>query len=267
MIRMAVDDEVLAHYSSGKEQGRLLGGPSLELIRTRVLLERFLPPPPATVLDVGGGAGVHAGWLAGRGYHVRLVDPVPVHVEQARSLPGVHAELGDARDLPALADSVDTVLLLGPLYHLTDRADRIRALTEARRVLAPGGTIAVAVISRYAPMFDGYWYGYVDDPDFVHIMMTDLGSGQHRNPRRVPQWFTTAHFHGSDELEQEMAEAGFADRRVLPVEGPLHWAPGIEARLADPDSLATLLEVLEALEGDPGVRAATAHLLGVATKQ
>jgi hypothetical protein len=46
----------------------------LELLRTRELLQRQLPSPPAVVLDVGGGTGVRAAWLAGRGYRVHLVD-------------------------------------------------------------------------------------------------------------------------------------------------------------------------------------------------
>jgi hypothetical protein len=65
-----MDAEVLAHYAEGREHGRLTSGPSLEPLRTRVPLERFLPAPPARVLDVGGGSGVHASWLSGRGYRV-----------------------------------------------------------------------------------------------------------------------------------------------------------------------------------------------------
>ena len=61
---MEIDAEILAHYAEGQEHGRLTSGQSLELLRTRVLLERFLPAPPARVLDVGGASGVYASWLA-----------------------------------------------------------------------------------------------------------------------------------------------------------------------------------------------------------
>jgi 2-polyprenyl-3-methyl-5-hydroxy-6-metoxy-1,4-benzoquinol methylase len=40
------------------------------------------------VLDVGGGSGVHAQWLAAGGYPVHLVDPVPRHMAAAAALPG-----------------------------------------------------------------------------------------------------------------------------------------------------------------------------------
>lgn len=156
---MELDPEVQAYYCRGDEQGRLTEHPSLERVRTQVLLERFLPPPPARVLDVGGGAGVYAAWLAERGYQVHLVDPVPLHVQQAKSFGTFTAEIGDARHLDDPDGSRDAVLLLGPLYHLTDRVDRVQALAQARRVCRRGGVVLAAAISRYASSFDGFFRG------------------------------------------------------------------------------------------------------------
>src|SRR5436309_942768 len=82
------------------------------------------------------------GWLAARGYAVHLVDAVPLHVEQARQAgqaqpdhPLAGLAVGDARRLDWADAAVDAVLLLGPLYHLTAREDRVQALRESRRVL------------------------------------------------------------------------------------------------------------------------------------
>src|SRR4051794_31578663 len=79
------------------------------------VLGRGLPAARGGVVDVGGGPGVHAEWLAADGHVVELVDPVPLHVEQASRVPGVTARHGDARDLPMPGASADAVLLLGPL--------------------------------------------------------------------------------------------------------------------------------------------------------
>ena len=153
------DDPVLRHYEAGQEDQRLARGlGQLELVRTQEILRRHLPPPPARVLDVGGGPGVHAAWLLDAGYDVHLLDVAPLHVEQARTALGARgltAELGDARSLPVNADRFDVALLLGPLYHLVERADRLAALHEARRVVHPGGVVAVAAISRFASLHDG----------------------------------------------------------------------------------------------------------------
>jgi SAM-dependent methyltransferase len=258
-----IDAEILAHYAGGGERDRLAGGPSLELLRTQVLLERFLPAPPARVLDVGGASGVYAAWLASRGYQVHLVDPVPLHIEQAASAGGFSAALGDARHLAEPDSSYDAVLLLGPLYHLPERADRLRALSQARRVTRAGGVVAAAVISRHASMFDGFFRGFIDTPGFAAMMTEDLRTGQHRNPGREPERFTTAYFHDRDSIAAEITAAGLHLHGVLPVEGPLHWAPGIHGRLADPAQRQLILGVLAAMEHDPAIAGATAHLLAI----
>lgn len=258
-----MDAEIAAHYTLGDERERLTGRPSLELLRTRVLLERFLPPPPARILDVGGGSGVHASWLAGRGYRVHLIDPVPLHREQAAAEGGFTVAAGDARQLAEADQSCDAVLLLGPLYHLTGRADRLRALAEARRVTRPGGVVAAAVISRYASTFDGFFRGFIDKPGFAALMAEDLRTGQHRNPGRDPEFFTTAYFHDRDAIAGEIAESGLRLLGLLPVEGPLHWAPGIRDRLTDPRQRQLILDSLAAIENDPAMTGATAHILAV----
>ncbi|HEY1642920.1 MAG TPA: methyltransferase domain-containing protein [Streptosporangiaceae bacterium] len=260
---MEVDAEILDHYAEGREHARLTSGPSLELLRTRVLLERFLPAPPARVLDVGGGSGVYASWLSERGYRVHLIDPVPLHREQARADGRFSVAPGDARSLAEADDSYDAVLLLGPLYHLTDRTDRIRALTEAARVTRPGGIVAVAVISRYASTFDGYFRDYLGKPGFAAMMTRDLATGQHRNPGADPGLFTTAYFHDPASIASEITDSGLHLQDVLPIEGPLHWAPGIADRLSDPGQRRLILDTLAAMEHDPAVAGATSHLLAI----
>ena len=126
----------------------------LEFARTVELLRRVLPAPPARVLDVGGGTGIHARWLVEAGYEVTLVDLMEEHVSRAARIDGLDAVLGDARALAAGDDTFDVVLLLGPLYHLTDASDRLAALREAVRVARPGAVVAAAAIGRYAGLLD-----------------------------------------------------------------------------------------------------------------
>ena len=135
-------DRVIAeYYERAPEEARLKQGPfQLEETRTRELIKRHAPPPPGIVVDVGGAAGAYALWLAQAGYAVHLLDPVPRLVAEARRLsaaaerPLASCRVGDTRALEVPAESADVVLLLGPLYHLTDSGDRARALQEAARV-------------------------------------------------------------------------------------------------------------------------------------
>jgi len=167
-VRVAQD--VLDHYAEGRERDRLnQGAGRLEELRTTELLATWLPPAPAVVLDVGGAAGRYALPLAAAGYEVHLVDPVPLHVEQAQeasraaSRPLVSAQIGDARTLAFDDGSADAVLLLGPLYHLVEREERLKALREAHRVLRAGGTAIVAGISRFASTADGVVGGMLSE--------------------------------------------------------------------------------------------------------
>jgi SAM-dependent methyltransferase len=269
-----VPDEMLEHYERHQDEAQRLeqgADGTVEAIRTLELLDRFLPPPPARILDVGGGPGFYARRLTAGGYEVHLIDPVPRHVEAASrpedGLPAPAAAcLGDARDLGQPDGSFDAVLLLGPLYHLTERSDRLRALEEARRVARRGGVVAAAAITRFASALDGLDRGFVDDPEFVSIMRRDLDDGQHRNPENRPGYFTTAFFHHPDELRAEMEDAGFDGIEVLAVEGVSWTAPDLAERLADPTARRIVLEIVRRTEREPSLLGASPHLLGIAKR-
>jgi len=263
-------EAVAAYYARGLERDRLAAGQgALEFVRTQALLERYLPPPPAVIADIGGGPGRYALWLADRGYRVHLVDPVPLHIEQARlaargNAALVSAAVGDARDLQLPDASADAVLLLGPLYHLAERTERLQALAEARRVCRPGGVIIAAAISRFASTLDGLRGGFLEDPAFATIAAGDRRDGRHRNPTGDPAYFTTAYFHRPEELAAECAAAGLAPEATLAVEGPGWLLPDLDARLADQRRRAVLLDALAALDAEPALLGVSAHLLAVA---
>lgn len=266
-----IDAQIRAYYDRGDERDRLLGdGGTLELVRTRELLERSLPSPPASLLDVGGGPGTYATWLARDGYRVRLVDPVPLHVEQATAAAAAQpdhpfaAVRGDARRLDEADATYDAVLLLGPLYHLTERAERLLALREARRVLRPGGAVLAVGISRFASLLDGLRRRLLGNPVADGIVAQDLRDGQHRNPslERHPGWFTTAFFHHPDELAAEVTEAGFALEALLGIEGP----GGYVGDWGDPRQREAILEAARAVEREPSLLGVSAHLLAVGRK-
>ena len=264
--------EVLGHYADGVEQDRLFQGRSrLERVRTQELLTRHLPPPPAVILDVGGGPGVYARWLAGQGYEVHLVDPVPLHVEQAISdtalgdQPLASARVGDARRLEQSARSADAVLLMGPLYHLTDRVDRLQALREARRVVRPGGWLFAVGISRFTSLLDGLSAGFLNDPVFARIVEQDLRDGQHRNPDNHPAYFTTAFFHHPEELQDEVRDAGWSIVETVGIEGPGWWLPREFADWWDDETRRErLLAAVRAVEREPTLLGLGPHLMVVA---
>jgi SAM-dependent methyltransferase len=268
-----MDPAIESHYNTGYERSRLFPGgtPSLEFVRSIELLDRLLPAPPACLLDVGGGPGTYAAPLARRGYRVHLVDPLPLHVEQAREAAAAGpataftAALGDARDLPEPAGSRDAVLLFGPLYHLTEAGDRRQALGEARRVLRPGGRLLAVAVSRFASLLDGVYRGWLDDPQFRRIVDQDLADGQHRNPDPVgrPELFTTAYLHTVTGFADEVEQAGFTGTAVYGVEGP---GGPLRQEWADPRRREQILFAARAVETEPSLIGFSNHLIAAATK-
>jgi SAM-dependent methyltransferase len=155
------------------------------------------------------------------------------------------------------------VLCLGPLYHLAARPDRLRALSEARRVLRGGGVVFAAAISRFASTYDGLFHGFMDEPEFQAIAARDVREGQHRNPTNRPEWFTTAFFHHPDELEEEIRSGGFEPAGVFAVEGPGWFVPDLEDRLNDDHKREVLMEAIRRVEREPSILGASPHLLAV----
>ena len=269
-----LDPQITAFYHGNPEETRLQFGPGpLEEARTRELIERHLPKAPAEIIDVGGGAGAYAFWLAERGYQVQLVDASPRLIDEARRRNAaashrlIACSVGDARNIPADDESVSAVLMLGPLYHLTEAEDRVTALREGCRVLERGGVLFAAAISRWASALDGLARNLFSDPRFAGIVERDIREGQHRNETDRVDFFTTAYFHRPDELADEVALGGLAVENLYGIEGPAWLLPDFAERWQDPARRATVLSVARMLEREPFVIGCSAHLLAVGRKR
>jgi len=268
-----VNGGVISYYTSYDEDGRLVPAwGQVEFVRTQSLLSRLLPSAPAKILDVGGASGRYSCWLASLGYEMHLVDPVPKHIEQALaasarqpSHPIASCSLGDARDLQFEDSSFDAVLVMGPLYHLLERVDRVKALQEAYRVLKPGGVVCATAISRFASTVEGLGLGSFTNPEFLQIMRQDLIDGQHRNPTGKPEYFMDTFFHHSDELVQEALEAGFSDPKLFAVESIGYLVQKLDTLWEDEARKQEILDILERLEEEPTLMGASPHILAYAS--
>jgi SAM-dependent methyltransferase len=257
---------MLRHYAAVDESLRIKSGlPQLELLRTQEIVRRFLPPGNLDIADIGGGPGVHAEWLAEDGHRVHLIDPVPGHVEAAGALRpqagSVGAQLGDASSLPFADASMDAVLLLGPMYHLTEERERIAALREALRIAKPGAPIFIAAINRCASLFDGLGSKAIFDPEFRAIVEQDLRDGQHRNSTENPRWFTTTYFHRPDQLRAEATDAGLAVAHVLGIEGIAEWLRILSDDWEIPERREAIIWAARQIETEPTLLGLSAHLL------
>ena len=155
----------------------------------------------------------------------------------ARHGAGVDTAVGDACALDLADESADAVLLLGPLYHLDEPADRVRALAEARRVVRRGGVVNAAAISRWAPRLHGMLVErvHVEHPAIV-TMIEEVERSGHMPP--VHDGAFTGYAHTPAELGEEVGRSGLDLEGVLAVEGIGAALADLDERLDDPTERA-----------------------------
>ncbi len=139
------------YYSNYDEDGRLLSRHGqVEYLTTMKYIRECLDGiSDPEVLEIGAGTGRYSVTLARQGLKVTAVELIRHNLEILRGkLDGteaITAMQGNALDLSAFADnSFDLTLLLGPMYHLYTKTEKLQALSEAVRVTRPGGHILVA---------------------------------------------------------------------------------------------------------------------------
>jgi len=178
--------------------------------------------------------------------------------------PLASVSVGDARELRAADGSADAVLLLGPLYHLTSRADRVTALREACRVLRPGGVVVAKALSRFYPVFEDLASGMPPERGWRDNLPRFLADGQYRNPGGDPGCFTTSYFHRPDELAAEIADAGLEVREFLAISGNVKLLPGLSERLDSAEERDHVLSVLRLVEAEPSLIGLSQNFVAIA---
>ncbi|MFN2440800.1 MAG: class I SAM-dependent methyltransferase [Chitinophagaceae bacterium] len=261
-------------YAQEIEANRLeLEAFKLEGIRTKEIIERYIQKNNLEILDIGGGAGFYSFWLQEKGHNVTLVDLSPKNIELVKKHSETTGrnlkkfETGDAVNLHFSNEQFDLVLLLGPLYHLTDRAERIKALAEAMRVLKPKGVLLSAVISRYASLIDGFQRDLVLDDQFFNLLTNDLKTGVHLNETDNLEYFTTAYLHTPTEIITEIAESGLKFEKLIPIESFGWIVKNFNEKEKDPNYMKKLLEVIRMVEMNEDLLAISPHIIAVAQKE
>ena len=253
-------DEIVSHYTEMYDESKRLtdGFGQLERARTLELIQRFLPERPSIVLDVGGASGTYSFFVAGLGHEVHLVDLVPKHIEQAKAraaeagMPALASlRVGDARALEFPDASADALVMHGPLYHLTEMEDRELALSEAWRVLRPGGVVLAFAITRYAGAIYGITKGLIYDADYRRMIRTEVKTGHRTNPPNEINTLPNAFFHLPEELGRELEATGFQCEALLGVIGPAWLVPEIDTAWRDSTKRACMIEMARMLENEP----------------
>ena len=262
-----ISPEIDLFYSGASEDKRLTFGLGpLEFERNKELISRYLPATGAVIIDIGGGPGVYAEWLADIGHQVHLIDPVNKHIQQAQKRAAklkkpFKATLGEARKLDFKDEFADMVILRGPLYHLQLKANRIKALKEAWRVLKPAGVLLGFAINHTVSTVTGLLNGMIHDPQFYDMCQSELKSGIHNPPANWPGILPEAFFHKPAELIDETREAGFNNPKLFAVEGMVWLDSKYFETRSDPKKKEAMMALLKSTEENPDLFSFSPHLM------
>ena len=218
-------------YGNYDENGRLLTRAGhVEFVTTMHFIEKYLTPG-ARILEVGAATGRYSHTLARMGYRVDAVELVEHNIEIFNELtrPGENVTIrqGNAVDLSAFADNTfDLTLILGPMYHLFEEADRRRALREAVRVTKQGGVIFAAYCMIDASVLC-YGFARGELQSLIRDNRIDL-----TDFTQIPHELDFFHLCRREEIDALRSGLGVTQLHFVAAEG---YAKHMEKSLADMD--------------------------------
>ena len=273
-------EKVQNYYKHFDEKNRLKNDNSgkLEFLMTMGILEKNLPAvtdgTDISVLDLGGGAGVYSFPLAKKGYKVTLADLSETLLEQARKQKEedkienlISCDQVNATDLSCYKDnSFDVVLLFGPLYHLTEKEEREKCVSEVWRVLKTGGKVFASFIPHLAGSI-ALVQRFCWSPDQVSINTLEecFNSGKFKN--LSDNGFQEGYYPTSEEIETLFTANGFNKLLVRSIRGFGYEKEDVIYKFKNKNVFSKILELIDSTAEDKSIIEMCGHAMYVGVKK
>lgn len=247
-------------YDNEYDEWERLERHKIEFDITKRYLDEYIIGENLEIFDIGGGPGRYSIYLAEKGHKVSLLDLSKRNIEVAKKKSrekNITLEAyihGNALELEQHEQKYDVILLMGPLYHLIQEADRKAVVKEALRLLKPNGIIVVSFISNYAPIQD-YLKG-VYPIEFVDELLGYLKDGVNTGE----SGFTTAYFTDYKEAKDLMNSFGLTELVFAGVENIL-GAKENEINMLEEREYRKWLEIGYQLSRDENLIGTSEHFL------
>ncbi len=258
-------NEIEDWYDNQYNEWERLERHKIEFDMTKRFLDQYIQGQNLEILDIGGGPGRYAMYLAEQGHKVTLLDLSKKNIEVAKrksaergiTLQGyIH---GNALELGEFKCQFDVILLMGPLYHLIKEADRRKAIEGALKLLKPNGMIIATFISTYAPIQDHLLHLYP-------IKSVENLLGYLKNGENIEgQGFTTAYFINPNEAKEFMKSHGLTEVIFAGIENILGCKEK-ELNMLDESEYRKWIEIGYHLSTDERLIGTSQHLLYIGRK-
>ena len=262
-----ISKELEDFYNKASEETRLEKGMGIfEFERIKELIQLHISKSESIIIDIGGGTGKYAEWLAKDGHQVHLVEPVLKHIKlaekRAKKLKNPFSvAIGEAKKLPYKNDTADLVILHGPLYHLQKREDRVTAILEAKRVLKKGGIILGFAINYTASTLVGLMNGMIHANSFFDMCKQELTTGIHNAPKDFPFLLADAYYHKPQHLKEEFLEQNLEFINLFAVESLIWLDSEYFANMIDKRKSKTLKELQKLTQNDEYLLPFSPHMM------
>ena len=183
----------------------------------------------------------------------------------------------DARSIPRPDKSADAVLLMGPLYSITEYEERILAIKESHRLLKDDGILFSAALTPYSVLVsrlavyhenDTKKRKELDDPAVISIIERALVDGCYINPeRKIANGLGSSHLHTAKALREELSCGGFDTLSVHGVMGGAWLAPNLNELLENEETRKVLMKTVRMLDTHEEIIGLSGHLLAVSQKE
>lgn len=213
------------------------------------------------ILDIGAGTGRYSAALCGEGYDVTAVELVKYNLGILKKKDSrIKAMQGNALNLKKLDDNTfDLTLLFGPMYHLMTDEEKIKALSEAKRVTRPGGIIMAAYIMNE--------YGFVmrgiqEDAILESCEQGLLSEDFHIKPNEESIY----DFVRTEDIERFNEAAGLKRIKIISPDGPVNYIRMYVNRLSD-EAFEKVVEYQMATCERQDIIGAGAHTVDILIKE
>ena len=160
------EKELITYYNKFNEDKRLTTKHGqVEFLTAIKYINNYLKDKDK-IIDIGAGTGAYSIYFYDLGYDVTSVELVKHNIRVIeKKRPDIKTYNGNALDLSKFKDnSFDIVLLFGPMYHLINEEDKVKALKEAKRVVKDNGYIFISYcMNEYAVITHGIKEGFIKE--------------------------------------------------------------------------------------------------------
>lgn len=266
-------DEVEKYYDEkAEDEWNRLDRHEVEFDITKKYMNKYIEPE-SKILDVGGGSGRYSIFLRKKGHKVTLFDLSKGNLELAQKKAEEYGVIledyihGNALNLSEKVNvKYDTVLCMGPLYHLTEEEDRKKVIEESLKKLKKGGKLIVSFISAYAPVID-FIKNYPEELAKYksEFLLNYLEDGKNIVSSENPG-FVTAYFINPAEIKPFMSEFDLKKEVIAGVEGITAQSEEKINNLSE-DAYNEWLDLIYKTSKNPITWASSEHFLYIGTKK